>query len=146
MEITSEIKQAINEACKHHGGQRRFADQVGLLPSNISRYLSGKVTQITLPNLAKLWPLICDYLPVEQRDSIGKYTIADNIANHRKGDFERAYTVLQMMMRSVCEIGADELFMQIIMYWPGMDEEQRKAAYVAVREIAEPPTEEEPKP
>lgn len=146
MDLTHELINAIIVACNEAGSQRTLAMRCGVPQQNLSRYIAGSVSSITSPNLAKLWPFIRDHIPAERRDAIGVSVVAENIANHRTGDFERAYTVLQMMMRSVCEIGADELFMQIIMYWPGMDEEKRKAAYIAVRNIAEKPTEEEPKP
>lgn len=137
MLLTPELKKAISAACLAAGSQNLLAQQTGVPRQNISRYVAGTVSSITPQNLIKLWPLVSDYLSAEQRAKIGKSILVDEIANHGKEDFERKYIVLQMMIKGIYDIGADELFMQVLMYWPGMSPEQKRKAYLEIRQIAE---------
>lgn len=63
MKLNDDIITAINSACKKAGSQCAFADLVGTKRQNLSRYLNGKVKDITPKIMARLWPHIREFAP-----------------------------------------------------------------------------------
>lgn len=66
-EVTPELREAISAASLAAGSQNLLAQQVGVPQQNISRYIAGTVSSVTMPNLIKLWPFVKDFLPSDQR-------------------------------------------------------------------------------
>ena len=70
MKITKEIRKALRIAVdsRGYGGQTKFANEAGIKPSYVSRYLSEDINDITAENWKKIWPLIKDYIDENESD------------------------------------------------------------------------------
>lgn len=59
------IKHAILEAAKAKGSQAKVAQEAGITPTALNRYLSGKIASINASTWNMLFPIISAYLPDE---------------------------------------------------------------------------------
>ncbi|UDQ99249.1 XRE family transcriptional regulator [Lentisphaerota bacterium WC36G] len=69
MKITKEILEAMKEVAESLGGVSAFSEKVGISKSNVSRWLSGKVTTISDDNWQKLSPAIMPYMDLSKFNS-----------------------------------------------------------------------------
>lgn len=63
MIITSEMRDAIKQACSGRGGAKALAEKAGFTPAQLNRYYTGKTQSISEECWGRLFDFVFQFLP-----------------------------------------------------------------------------------
>ncbi len=123
--IDDTIKHAILAAAKAKGSQVKVAQEAGITPTALNRYLSGKITSINASTWNMLFPVISAYLPDEYQRKFLDWKTPEGWSEYAK-QFPEAY---EAMSKDIEKLDIKEIAVKDPAY--GRPEERRKTyAYI----------------